>query len=113
MIIREKVPTRKRVKKDIRFPDHPGEAKWIDLDEWRLLRESKAIEMQKEEPLPVRFGLDNSSWGAVNDDATDAGWGMPNAASSQDWGTVNQSANNSGCDAPNPNSSSNQGWGTN
>ncbi|KAJ2963399.1 hypothetical protein NQZ79_g1538 [Umbelopsis isabellina] len=95
MIIRERLSTPKRLNRDIRFPDHPGDPKWIDLDEWRLLRESTAIEMQKEEPHAVRFGLDNSSWGAINEDATDAGWGMPNAASSQPWGMMNESATDS------------------
>ncbi|KAG2182571.1 hypothetical protein INT43_007502 [Umbelopsis isabellina] len=112
MIIRERIPTPKRLNKDIHCPDHPGDPKWIDLDEWRQLRETTAIEMQKEEPLAVRFRLDSSSWGAVNEDATDAGWGMPNAASSQPWGTVNQSANDSGWGAPTNSTSSNQGWET-
>jgi hypothetical protein len=42
----------------------------------------------------VRFGSITVSWGSVNEDAADAGWGMPPVTSSQPGGTVNDLTDN-------------------
>ncbi|KAI8577722.1 hypothetical protein K450DRAFT_250520 [Umbelopsis ramanniana AG] len=67
-------------------PEHPGNPKWLTGTEWRKRRQPSFIEMDKIMPPSSRnFGLDNSGWGSVNQDADGSGWGSSSAGASAGW----------------------------
>jgi hypothetical protein len=73
----------------ISSPKHPGNPKWVTNAEWRKQREPSFIEVERTlEPTSRSFGLDDSSWGTVNQDADGSGWGTVNQdGKGNDWGS--------------------------
>lgn len=99
MTIRKfKLPDSSAGSRNIASPKHPGDPKWITGTEWRKQREPTAMEIPRTLETSSRsFGLDNSSWGSVSQDADGSGWGAPSQttnnsgwAQSDQWGVAGE-----------------------
>lgn len=70
-------------------PKHPGNPKWLTGTEWRQRRQPSFINMDAIlHPSSRDFGLDNSGWGSVNQDADGSGWGKTDQTEAgKGWGS--------------------------